>query len=52
MKVQLIVSNEIKGMSGDKDTHTIKDFGCLDVTQNTKDAVRWLRKMKVFITQD
>lgn len=52
MKVQFIVSNEIKGMSGDKDTHTIKDFGCLDVTQNTKDAVRWLRRVKVFITQD
>lgn len=52
MQVQFIISNEIKGMSGDKDTHTIKDFGCLDVTQNTKEAVKWFRRVKVFITQD
>lgn len=38
-------------MSGDRDTHTIKDFRCLDATQNTKEAVNWLRRVKVFITQ-
>ena len=40
MQVQFVFSNEIKEMSGDKDTHTIKDFRCLDATQNTKEAAQ------------